>query len=459
MAMLSYELEQALKTAIQEARNNGHEFVTVEHLLYALLDDELGIKIIMNCGGRVENIRANLEEFFHTTLKSIRRSGSSVEPSQTIGFHRVLRRAINHVQSCGKKEADAGDILVAMFKESDSYAVYFLQAEGVERLAVMEYVSHGLSRSDPGKIGGTCPKKEQEKSPLDLFTVNLTQKAQQQEIDPVIGRDQELERLMHVLCRRRKNNPLLVGEPGVGKTSIVEGLALRIHEKGVPDLLAGMEVYLLDMGSLLAGTKYRGDFEQRLKGVISTLEKKPNAILFIDEIHTIVGAGATSGGSMDASNLLKPALQSGTLRCIGSTTYEEYKNFFEKDRALSRRFQKIDIEEPSVSLACEILQGLKARYEAHHGIHYSAAAIKAAAELSARYINDRFLPDKDIDVIDEVGASFRLTSAEKRRKTVTVRDIEQIVSKIARVPAQSTTGSDLDRLKFLEESLRTWIFG
>jgi len=457
--MLSYELEQALKTAIQEARNNSHEFVTVEHLLYALLDDELGMKIITNCGGRVENIRANLEEFFHTTLKSIKRSGSSVEPSQTIGFHRVLRRAINHVQSCGKKEADAGDILVAMFKESDSYAVYFLQAEGVERLAVMEYVSHGLSRSDPGKIGGTCPKKEQEKSPLDLFTVNLTQKAQQQEIDPVIGRDQELERLMHVLCRRRKNNPLLVGEPGVGKTSIVEGLAQRIHEKGVPDLLASMEVYLLDMGSLLAGTKYRGDFEQRLKGVISSLEKKPNAILFIDEIHTIVGAGATSGGSMDASNLLKPALQSGTLRCIGSTTYEEYKNFFEKDRALSRRFQKIDIEEPSVSLACEILHGLKARYEAHHGIHYSAAAIKAAAELSARYINDRFLPDKAIDVIDEVGASFRLTSEERRRKTVTVRDIEQIVSKIARVPAQSATGSDLDRLKFLEESLSTRIFG
>lgn len=457
--MISQQLERALRSAIHEARARRHEFVTVEHLLYALLRDEFGAEIITHCGGKIENLKTNLEDFFANTLQPMKQTDGSMEPSQTIGFHRVLQRAVSHVQSCGKKEADAGDVLVALFNEPESYAVYFLRSEGVERLDVLEYVSHGQTKPDSRSPQECCPKKKEGSSPLETYTVNFALKASDGLIDPVIGRTQEMERLMQVLSRRRKNNPLLVGEPGVGKTSVVEGLALRIHEKLVPEPLDGMEIHLLDMGALLAGTKYRGDFEQRLKNVISALEEKRNAILFIDEIHTIVGAGATSGGSMDASNLLKPALQSGVLRCIGSTTYEEYKNYFEKDRALSRRFQKIDIEEPSVADTYEILQGLKTKYEEHHRIHYSATALRAAAELSARYINDRFLPDKAIDVIDEVGAAFRLAKAAKKRNTVTVRDIEMVVSKMARVPARSTVGADVDRLKGLRDLLLAKVFG
>ncbi|MEW6219487.1 MAG: ATP-dependent Clp protease ATP-binding subunit ClpA [Thermodesulfobacteriota bacterium] len=457
--MISHDLEVALRAAIQEAKQRRHEFVTVEHLLYALLQDEFGTQIIAACGGNVGALRARLQEFFDSKLLTLKKNDPEFEPSQTIGFHRVLQRAIGHVRSSGKKEVDAGDVLVALYSEPDSYAVYFLRAEGIERLQVMETVSHGVARPDRGSQTDRPAKEERGKSPLEAFTVNFAQRARDGQLDPVIGRGAELERMMQVLCRRRKNNPLLVGEPGVGKTSVVEGLALCIHEERVPDLLAGMEIHLLDMGALLAGTKYRGDFEQRLKGVLSALEDKANAILFIDEIHTIVGAGATSGGSMDASNLLKPALQSGTLRCIGSTTYEEYKNHFEKDRALSRRFQRIDIAEPTVAETGQILKGLQARYEEHHGVHYSEAAIRAAAELSARYINDRFLPDKAIDVLDEIGASFRLAGQKSKRSTVTVRDVERIVSRIARVPAKSAEGSEAARLRELESALAATIFG
>jgi len=454
--MISKTLERALVTAIHEAKNHNHEYVTVEHILYGLLQDRLANEIISQCGGNVSSLKKNLEEFFVANLPKYPPS-TDRDPVQTIAFNRVLQRAINHVQSSGKKEVDSGDVLVAIFSEDESHAVYFLSAEGLDRMSVVECISHGLP--EDLTRGDQEPAREKKRTALEKFTVNFTKKAADDLIDPLIGRDLELERIMQILCRRRKNNPLLVGEPGVGKTAIVEGLALRIHEKRVPDLLADVEIYLLDMGTLLSGTKYRGDFEQRLKGVISEVEEKGNAILFIDEIHTIVGAGATSGGSMDASNLLKPALQSGILRCIGSTTYEEYKHI-EKDRALSRRLEKIDISEPSVAETVSILKGLQVRYELHHGITYSAPAIKATAELADRYINDRFLPDKAIDIMDEVGAAFRLgRSKGTMRKTVTVRDVEDVVSKMARVPAKSGKTSDVDRLKTLADTLKTKIFG
>jgi ATP-dependent Clp protease ATP-binding subunit ClpA len=373
----------------------------------------------------------------------------------------VLQRAIGHVQSCGKKEVDSGDVLVAIFSEPESHAVYFLSSEGLDRIAVVEYISHGLQDDLEIDSWGQPQKKEAPKEDaLSKFTVNFADRARDGLIDPLIGRQQELERIMQVLCRRRKNNPLLVGEPGVGKTAIAEGLALRIHEKNVPQMLDGVEIHLLDMGALLAGTKYRGDFEKRIKAVIEGIEAQgSNSILFIDEIHTIVGAGATSGGSLDASNLLKPALQAGTLRCIGSTTYEEHKNYIEKDRALARRFQKIDILEPSVHETVEILTGLKSRYEEHHGIKYSTTAIKATAELADRYINDRFLPDKAIDVLDEVGAAFRLSGTKNKRQTVTVRDVESVVSRMARIPAKSSSRSEIRQLKGLEKNLKRVIFG
>ncbi|GAB4339277.1 MAG: ATP-dependent Clp protease ATP-binding subunit ClpA [Desulfobulbaceae bacterium] len=471
--MLSKELELALIKAIKEAKSHRHEYVTVEHMLYGLLHDETARHVITNLGGNEENLKRRLEQFFSGGLPILK--NSNAEPAQTVAFNRVLQRAVNHVQSCGKKQVDTGDVLVSIFAEPDSHAVYFLGSEGIGRLEVMEYISHSmpenlqkepLRKSRPAKE----TKKDAQQDPLEQFTVNFTRRAAEGNIDPLIGREHELRRMMQVLCRRRKNNPLLVGEPGVGKTAMAEGLALRIHEdkiarqaekpdrkKLVPELIRNAEIYMLDMGTLVAGTKYRGDFEKRLKAVVAAIEKLDNAILFIDEMHTIVGAGATSGGSMDASNLLKPALQSGTIRCIGSTTYEEYKNHIEKDRALSRRFQKIDIEEPSIEDTCAILTGLKSRYEEHHHIRYSKQAIRSTAELANRYINDRFLPDKAIDVMDEVGAAFRL--AGKTGKTVNVRDVEKIVSRMARVPVASRTRNEYAGLRNLDRDLKSVIFG
>lgn len=472
--MLSRELELALIKAIKEAKTHRHEYVTVEHILYGLLHDDLARHIIDKCGGSNDNLKERLERFFTGSLPLLKRE--EAEPAQTIAFNRVLQRAVNHVQSCGKKQVDTGDVLVSIFTEAESHAVYFLGTEGIGRLEVVEYISHNIPdilQKEP--LRKVAPKAKQKKQPakadpLADYTVNYTVRAAKGTIDPLIGRDSELLRMMQVLCRRKKNNPLLVGEPGVGKTAMAEGLALLIYEDGetrkqekpdpkkqVPDLLSNTDIFMLDMGTLVAGTKYRGDFEKRLKDVISAIEAKDNAILFIDEMHTIVGAGATSGGSMDASNLLKPALQSGTIRCIGSTTYEEYKNHIEKDRALSRRFQKIDIEEPSVTDTCDILRGLQSRYEEHHQIKYSKPAIRATVELADRYLNDRFLPDKAIDVMDEAGASFRL--AGKTGRTVSVRDIERIIAKMARVPVTTKDGNALKELQNLEESLKSYIFG
>ena len=461
--MINAKLEIALVRAIREAKIRRHEHVTVEHILYGLLDDELAARAIVVCGGDPEGMKKRLEEFFASNLPMVK-EGIPHDPIQTLGFNRVLQRAIAHVQSCGKKEVDAGDVLAAIFAEAESFAVYFLHSEGISKLDVTEYLSHGQEGEEkvqeekkPEEKGA---EKTKEKEALEKYTINFSERAAQGLIDPLIGRTSELKRVMQTLCRRRKNNPLLVGEPGVGKTAIAEGLALQVHDGKVPDLLQGVEIRLLDMGGLLSGTKYRGDFEQRLKAVISAVEKEPHIILFIDEIHTIVGAGATSGGSMDASNLLKPALQAGSLRCIGSTTYEEYKNYIEKDRALSRRFQKIDIEEPSVAETYAILQGLLPRYEEHHGITYSTAAVKATAELASRYISDRFLPDKAIDVLDEIGAAFRLAARPTdKRRTVTVRDVEKVVSRLARIPARSLSGSDLSHLRELDTVLQKNIFG
>ena len=474
--MLSKELEIALIKAIKEAKNHRHEYVTVEHMLYGLLHDDLARHIIDKCGGNNQNIKDRLERFFENGMPIMR--DSSGEPSQTVAFNRVLQRAVSHVQSCGKKQVDTGDVLVSILTEQDSHAVYFLGSEGVGRLEVVEYISHSLPeylQSEPLRQpppGQHQQKKKSDKAgeALEEFTVNFAKKAAEGNIDPLIGRDQEIYRMMQVLCRRKKNNPLLVGEPGVGKTAMAEGLALRIYEDSlarqeakpdpkqlVPELLQDAEIYMLDLGTLVAGTKYRGDFEKRLKEVVAAIEKKDKAILFIDEMHTIIGAGATSGGSMDASNLLKPALQAGTIRCIGSTTYEEYKNHIEKDRALSRRFQKIDIAEPSIDDTCRILSGLQSRYEEHHQIRYAKTAIDAMAELAQRYINDRYLPDKAIDVMDEVGASFRLLG--KTGRTVSVRDVEKVVSKIARVPVSSKSGNDTQELLHLADNLKSHIFG
>lgn len=466
--MIRIELEMALRAAIHEAQLRQHEYVTLEHMLYALLHNKWGAKIIRHCGGEIEAMKERLNEFLENKLQKLPED-VNLDPQQSIGFQRVLQRAIMHVQSSGKEYVDAGDVLAAMFKEPDSYAVYFLQLEGISRLDIINYTSHGISKiapededeydeEDDESVDTERRKKVKKRNALETYTVNLTEKAAAGKIDPLIGRENELERTMQVLCRRTKNNPIFVGDPGVGKTAIAEGLALKVHHGDVPEILQNAEIYLLDMGALLAGTRFRGDFEQRIKAVLSALLKKEKAILFIDEIHTVVGAGATSGGSMDASNLLKPALASGDLRCIGSTTYEEYKNHFEKDRALSRRFQKIEIVEPTVDETVQILKGLKSRYESHHSVRYTLSALKAAAELSAKYINDRYLPDKAIDVIDEVGASFRLQPSHKRRKAVGVKDIESVVSKIARVPAKTASVSDKARLKFLMSKLKERIF-
>ena len=470
--MLSKTLEKTLIRAIREAKNHNHEYVTVEHLLYGLLHDELASYIINECGGSIEVLKERLEKFFLGDIPTLTNPNQQ-EPTQTLAFNRVLQRAVAHVQSCGKKEVDSGDVLVSIFSESESHAVFFLSSVGVGRMAVVNFISHeipdGLQQEPlPHPPEGPETKENiKEDKALKEFTVNLARSAEEGRLDPLIGRDLEISRIMQVLCRRKKNNPLLVGEPGVGKTAMAEGLALRIHEDKVarangekavvPDLLQDVEIHLLDMGTLVAGTKYRGDFEKRLKSVVSAIENKKNAILFIDEMHTIVGAGATSGGSMDASNLLKPALQAGILRCIGSTTYEEYKNQIEKDRALSRRFQKIDIEEPTVEDTVLILQGLKSKYEKHHNIRYSKNSMKAMAELSKRYINERFLPDKAIDVMDEVGSMFRLEG--RLGSMVKVTDVEKVVSRIARIPAKSGTSSDVNALKELTPKLKKVIFG
>jgi ATP-dependent Clp protease ATP-binding subunit ClpA len=463
--MISKELEGTLNTALKEAKSRRHEYVCLEHLLYALLQDKDASGAIINCGGEIDRLRKGLEEFFQTHLESLP-GGSDHQPQQTLSFHRVLQRAVIHAQSAEKKEINGGNLLIAMFREPDSYAVYLLQEQGITRFDLVNYISHGISKIAAAEEWSQSEEEQTEEEkpdrrvkPLEAFAVNLVAKAKQGNIDPLIGRDDEIERTIHVLCRRRKNNPIYVGDPGVGKTALAEGLALKIHHGEVPDVLKDAVIYALDMGALLAGTKFRGDFEARLKGVLAGLKKLPNSILFIDEIHTIVGAGATSGGSMDASNILKPALASGELKCIGSTTYHDYKSYFERDRALARRFQRIEVPEPSQDEAYKILEGLKPHYEKHHGVHYSAGAIRAAVQLSAKHINDRKLPDKAIDVIDEVGAAVKIQPPDKRKKSIGAKDIEKIVAKIAKIPPRSVSTSDKEQLQNLDRDLKLTVFG
>jgi ATP-dependent Clp protease ATP-binding subunit ClpA len=462
--MLNKDLEIAIGAALREARNRRHEYFCVEHLVYALLDDEYGSEILENCGANLDTLRRRLERFFEEELEVLPK-GRTATLQQTTAFERLLQRAILHVEHSGKTEVDAGDVLASVFEEEDSHAAYFLQLEGVTRLDILEYVSHGTSKLDanePHRAADGESEEDEKSKPkrtaLETFTVNLTQRAAEGKLDPLIGRMAELRRAMCVLARRRKNNPIFVGEPGVGKTALAEGLALRIHEGRVPDILKGVEILALDLAGMLAGTKFRGDFEQRIKAVLQELKGKENVILYIDEIHTVVGAGATSESSIDASSILKPALASGELRCIGSTTYEEFKNHFEKDRGLSRRFQKIDVDEPSIEETVRILRGLKPRYEAHHGVQFTDTALRAAAELSSKHINDRFLPDKAIDVIDEAAASVRLESRGER-KTIRPSDIEAIVSSIARVPVRSVSTPDREKLGNLEIELKSLVFG
>lgn len=465
--MLSHDLEASLNNAIQNARRYRHEFITVEHLLAALLDDPSASRAIRACGGDLEKLRLELESYLERYVPVLPEESES-EPQPGLGFQRVIQRAILHVQSSGKKEVSGTNVLIAIFSEKDSHAAYFLNQEDVTRFDVVNYVSHGITKVNDESLGLPSPDadveggeegEEESRSPLSAYAVNLNQQAVDGKIDPLIGRDHEVERTIQILCRRRKNNPLFVGEAGVGKTAIAEGLAKKIVDTEVPDVLLESTIFALDMGALLAGTKYRGDFEQRLKAVLKELEKTEGAVLFIDEIHTIIGAGAASGGAMDASNLLKPMLASGDIKCIGSTTYQEYRGIFEKDRALSRRFQKIDVTEPSIDETVAILRGLKSRFEAHHDVRYTAPALRSAAELSARYINDRHLPDKAIDVIDEAGARTRLAPASKRRKTVGVGDVERVVSKIARIPPKTVSATDKDALKRLARDLKMVVFG
>ncbi len=461
--MIAQELEVTLHMAFVEARQKRHEFITVEHLLLALLDNPSTAEVLRACTSDIEALRKELADFVNEHTPTVAGT-EDIDTQPTLGFQRVIQRAILHVQSSGKKEVTGANVLVAIYGEKDSHAVYFLQRHNVTRLDVTNFISHGISKN-PQTTGKNeePPETEnetQEKgSALDSFTQNLNHMAIAGKIDPLIGRDAELERVIQTLCRRRKNNPLLVGEAGVGKTAIAEGLARRIVDKQIPEILAHATVYSLDMGALLAGTKYRGDFEQRLKGVLKQLLDNPRAILFIDEIHTLIGAGAASGGTLDASNLLKPALSSGSLKCIGATTFNEYRGVFEKDHALSRRFQKIDVNEPSVEETVQILRGLKSRFEEHHGIKYSAAAINSAAELAAKYINDRHLPDKAIDVIDEAGAAQRVLPKSKQKKIVGKQEIEEIVAKIARIPPQHVSADDRSLLKNLERDLRSVVFG
>ena len=460
--MISKGLSVVLSQAVKEARKRRHEYVCVEHMLYAILHDSIGIEIIENCGGNVENLQNEIERFFDEKLERVPESQEYIL-QQTIRFQRVIQRAVNHARSSEKDSVYVGDILASMLEEKKSHAAFFMAAEGITRLDVLNVISHGAGGEmfkespDNAMITGKKVKKKQA-DPLETFTIDLVDRAVNGKLDPVIGRDAEMERIIHILCRRRKNNPVFVGEPGVGKTAMAEGLAIRIAEENIPEALEGARIYSLDLGALLAGTKYRGDFEQRLKAVISSLQKKENAILFIDEIHTIIGAGATSNGSMDASNILKPALVAGEMRCIGSTTYEEFKSYFEKDRAFSRRFEKIEIAEPSIADTVKILKGLKSYYEDHHQIRYTETSLKTAAELSAKYLTERFLPDKAIDVIDEAGVLIRLNGASNRKK-VQPGDIEKVVAKIARIPSQRVSSSDKVNLAHLGERLRAKIFG
>ncbi|MGE5027913.1 MAG: AAA family ATPase, partial [Betaproteobacteria bacterium] len=461
--MIAQELEVSLHMAFMDARQKRHEFITVEHLLLAMLDNPSAAKVLRACAANIDELRKTLADFVAAETPTVAGSGE-VDTQPTLGFQRVIQRAILHVQSSGKKEVTGANVLVAIFGEKDSHAVYFLGQQGISRLDVVNYISHGISKVAEGTTvrPETEQEAEQESAPagaLDSYTLNLNAQALAGKIDPLIGRNLELERTVQTLCRRRKNNPLLVGEAGVGKTAIAEGLARRIVEGEVPEVLAESTVYSLDMGALLAGTKYRGDFEQRLKAVLKQLTEDKHAILFIDEIHTLIGAGAASGGTLDASNLLKPALSSGQLRCIGATTYNEYRGIFEKDHALSRRFQKIDVPEPSVEETVAILRGLKSRFEAHHGVKYTAAALTTAAELSARYINDRHLPDKAIDVIDEAGAAQRIQPKSKQKKTITNKEIEEIIAKVARIPPKNISSDDRTALKTLDRDLKAVVFG
>jgi ATP-dependent Clp protease ATP-binding subunit ClpA len=464
--MIAQELEVSLHMAFVEARQKRHEFITVEHLLLALLDNPSAAEVLRACAVNIDDLRKELSAFIneHTPVVD---GSEEIDTQPTLGFQRVIQRAILHVQSSGKKEVTGANVLVAIFGEKDSHAVYFLQRQGVTRLDIVNFISHGITKSAQPAAASKPEAEQSEQEPegnqaggaLDSFTQNLNAQALMGKIDPLIGRDDELERVIQTLCRRRKNNPLLVGEAGVGKTAIAEGLARRIIEGRVPDILADATIYALDMGALLAGTKYRGDFEQRLKSVLKQLLDNANAILFIDEIHTLIGAGAASGGTLDASNLLKPALSSGQLKCIGATTYTEYRGVFEKDHALSRRFQKIDVNEPSVQETVSILKGLKSRFEQHHGVKYSSTALSSAAELSARYINDRHLPDKAIDVIDEAGAAQRVLPKSKQKKVIGKTEIEEIVAKIARVPSQHVSNDDRSALRNLDRDLRNVVFG
>ncbi len=470
--MIAQELEVSLHMAFVEARQQRHEFITVEHLLLALLDNPSAAEVLRACSANVDDLRKSLTNFIKDNTPQVAGT-EEVDTQPTLGFQRVIQRAIMHVQSTGngKKEVTGANVLVAIFGEKDSHAVYYLHQQGVTRLDVVNFIAHGIRKTDPPEPskpseGGAAENEEaaetkgnEKASPLEQFTQNLNQLAKDGKIDPLIGRDYEVERVIQILCRRRKNNPLLVGEAGVGKTAIAEGLAWRIVQKDVPEILAEANVYSLDMGALLAGTKYRGDFEQRLKGVLKSLKDKPNAVLFIDEIHTLIGAGAASGGTLDASNLLKPALSSGTLKCIGATTFTEYRGIFEKDAALSRRFQKVDVVEPTIEQTVEILKGLKSRFEEHHSVKYANAALQAAAELSAKYINDRHLPDKAIDVIDEAGAAQRILTPSKRKKTINKGEIEEIVAKIARIPPANVSNDDRGKLQTLERDLKSVVFG
>ncbi|MFN3544744.1 MAG: ATP-dependent Clp protease ATP-binding subunit ClpA [Thiobacillus sp.] len=462
--MIAQELEVTLHMAFMDARQKRHEFISVEHLLLAMLDNPSAAEVLRACGANLETMREQLTKFIDEHTPKVGGDGE-VDTQPTLGFQRVIQRAILHVQSSGKKEVTGANVLVAVFGEKDSHAVYFLSQQGVTRLDIVNYISHGITKtpqSAPAPRADEPAENNPESpagTPLDSFAQNLNAQALAGKIDPLIGREQELERVIQTLCRRRKNNPLLVGEAGVGKTAIAEGLARRIVEGEVPDILAQSTVYALDMGALLAGTKYRGDFEQRLKGVLKQLADNAKAILFIDEIHTLIGAGAASGGTLDASNLLKPALSSGQLRCIGATTYAEYRGIFEKDHALSRRFQKIDVPEPSVNETVEILRGLKSRFEDHHGVKYTAAALTTAAQLSARYINDRHLPDKAIDVIDEAGAAQRILPKSKQKRTITPKEIEEIIAKIARIPPKTVSADDKNSLKTLDRDLKAVVYG
>ena len=465
--MLSKDLELNLNAAFKGARARRHEFMTVEHLLLALLDNDAAGKVLRACGADVIQLRGELAEFVEPTTPVIPEGEEERETEPTLGFQRVRQRAVFHVQSSGRSEVTGANVLVALFSEQESQAVYLLKKQNIARIDVVNYITHGISKvSDTPRPGGAEPGEEEqqqgqdgEASPLQSFSTNLNDEARAGRIDPLVGRATELERVAQILARRRKNNPLLVGESGVGKTAIAEGLAKRIVDGEVPDVLRSSVVYSLDLGSLLAGTKYRGDFEKRLKGLLAELKKKKHAILFIDEIHTIIGAGAASGGVMDASNLLKPLLSSGDIRCIGSTTFQEYRGVFDKDRALSRRFQKIDVGEPSVAETVEVLKGLRSRFEEHYGLRYSTKALQVAAELANRYITDRFLPDKAIDVIDEAGALQRLQPESRRKKVIGVKEVEDIVAKIARIPPRSVSASDKESLRTLDADLKQVVFG